>query len=358
MKTASVNSPETNISIQHTAPEKIIAVWLFVLCGMVFFMVILGGLTRLTHSGLSMVSWRPITGWLPPIGVQEWQSVFELYKETPEFKKINDGMTIDGFKSIFWLEYGHRLWGRIIGIVFIFPFLFFLFKGWIRRGLAPRLIIILIMGGFQGVLGWYMVKSGLIDNPDVSQYRLVAHLSAAIIIYGFMFWVAMSLVRVRHEVLPDFSIKLLFASIFVTCWIFATIISGGFVAGLDAGLIYNTFPLMDGQFIPDGLWNMQPWHKNLFENVTTVQFNHRVFAEVSLLLIIGLWWYVRRSNVSRLVLRPFQAMLIMVFIQVTLGILTLMFVVPIFVASLHQLGALILFTFSLWGAHMLRYRDE
>ena len=173
-----------------------------------------------------------------------------------------------------------------------------------------------------------------------------------------MFWVAMSLVRVRHEVLPDFSIKLLFASIFVTCWIFATIISGGFVAGLDAGLIYNTFPLMDGQFIPDGLWNMQPWHKNLFENVTTVQFNHRVFAEVSLLLIIGLWWYVRRSNVSRLVLRPFQAMLIMVFIQVTLGILTLMFVVPIFVASLHQLGALILFTFSLWGAHMLRYRDE
>ena len=358
MKTASVNSPETNISIQHTAPEKIIAVWLFVLCGMVFFMVILGGLTRLTHSGLSMVSWRPITGWLPPIGVQEWQSVFDLYKETPEFKKINDGMTIDGFKSIFWLEYSHRLWGRIIGIVFIFPFLFFLFKGRIRRGLAPRLIIILIMGGFQGVLGWYMVKSGLIDNPDVSQYRLVAHLSAAIIIYGFMFWVAMSLVRVRHEVLPDFSIKLLFASIFVTCWIFATIISGGFVAGLDAGLIYNTFPLMDGQFIPDGLWNMQPWHKNLFENVTTVQFNHRVFAEVSLLLIIGLWWYVRRSNVSRLVLRPFQAMLIMVFIQVTLGILTLMFVVPIFVASLHQLGALILFTFSLWGAHMLRYRDE
>ena len=358
MKTASVNSPETNISIQHTDPEKIIAAWLFVLCGMVFFMVILGGLTRLTHSGLSMVSWRPVTGWLPPIGVQEWQSVFDLYKETPEFKKINDGMTIDGFKSIFWLEYSHRLWGRIIGIVFIFPFLFFLFKGWIRRGLAPRLIIILIMGGFQGVLGWYMVKSGLIDNPDVSQYRLVAHLSAAIIIYGFMFWVAMSLVRVRHEVLPDFSIKLLFASIFVTCWIFATIISGGFVAGLDAGLIYNTFPLMDGQFIPDGLWNTQPWHKNLFENVTTVQFNHRVFAEVSLLLIIGLWWYVRRSNVSRLVLRPFQAMLIMVFIQVTLGILTLMFVVPIFVASLHQLGALILFTFSLWGAHMLRYRDE
>ena len=358
MKTASVNSPKSNIVIYRTSPEKVIATWLFVLCGMVFFMVILGGLTRLTHSGLSMVSWRPMTGWLPPIGVQEWQSVFDLYKETPEFKIINDGMTVDGFKSIFWLEYGHRLWGRIIGIVFVLPFLFFLFKGWISRGLAPRLILILFMGGFQGVLGWYMVKSGLIDNPDVSQYRLVAHLSAAIIIYGYMFWVAMSLISVGHEVLTNSSVKFLFAGIFVSCWIFATIITGGFVAGLDAGLVYNTFPLMDGQFVPDGLWIMQPWHKNLFENVTTVQFDHRIFAEVSLLLIVGLWWSVRRSNVSRLVLRPFQAMLIMVFIQVTLGIITLMTVVPISVASLHQVGALILFTFSLWGIHALRYRHQ
>jgi heme a synthase len=358
MKTASVNSREKNLSIDHTAPEKVIATWLFVLCSMVFFMVILGGLTRLTHSGLSMVTWRPMTGWLPPIDVQEWQSVFDLYKETPEFKKINDGMTIEEFKSIFWLEYSHRLWGRIIGIVFVLPLLFFLLKGWVSRGLAPRLIVILFMGGFQGVLGWYMVKSGLIDNPDVSQYRLVAHLSAAIIIYGYMFWVAMSLMRVRHEVLPNFSVKLLFASVFVTCWIFATIVTGGFVAGLDAGLIYNTFPLMDGQFVPDGLWIMEPWHKNLFENVTTVQFDHRIFAEVSLLLIIGLWWFARRSNVSRLVLRPFLAMVIMIFIQVTLGIITLICVVPIFVASLHQVGALILFTFSLWAVHMSRYGDE
>jgi heme a synthase len=358
MKTASVNSPENNLLVRDTAPEKVIAMWLFVLCGMVFFMVILGGLTRLTHSGLSMVNWRPMTGWLPPIGVQEWQSVFDSYKETPEYKKINEGMTLDGFKSIFWLEYSHRLWGRIIGIVFILPFLFFFFKGWLSRRLAPRLIIILFMGGFQGVLGWYMVKSGLIDNPDVSQYRLVAHLSAAIIIYGYMFWVAMSLVSVRHGVPSDLSVKFLLASVFVTCWIFATIITGGFVAGLDAGLIYNTFPLMDGQFIPDELWSMQPWHKNLFENVTTVQFDHRIFAEVSLVLIVGLWWFARRSNVSRLALRPFQAMVIMVSVQVTLGIITLVSVVPIFVASLHQIGALILFTFSLWAVHMLKHRDE
>jgi cytochrome c oxidase assembly protein subunit 15 len=358
MKTASVNSPDPNLIIRCNSSEKIIAIWLFILCSMVFFMVILGGLTRLTHSGLSMVDWRPITGWLPPIGLQEWQSAFDLYKESPEFIKINDGMTIEGFKSIFWLEYSHRLWGRIMGVAFLLPFVFFIIKGRISRVVMPRLIIILLMGGFQGILGWYMVKSGLIDNPDVSQYRLAAHLSAAVIIYGYMFWVAMSLLQVQHDILRSSSPKFIIASVFVAFWIFLTIVSGGFVAGLDAGLTYNTFPLMDGQFVPDGLWSKEPWYINFFENITTVQFDHRILAEITLLLVVGAWWTAQKSNISKSVRKPFQLMLVMVLVQMALGISTLMLVVPVFVASLHQIGGLVLFTFSIWSVHNLMYKSK
>jgi len=353
MKTASVNLPDQDLISQHHATDKVIAKWLFVMCGMVFFMIILGGLTRLTHSGLSMVNWRPVMGWLPPIGLQEWQYVFDLYKESPEFKKLNDGMTIEGFKSIFWLEYSHRLWGRIMGVMFLLPFIFFLVKGWVNRKLMLRLIIIFLMGAFQGVLGWYMVKSGLIDNPDVSQYRLTAHLSAAIAIYGYMFWIGMSLVKVGHGVLIFASPRLMIASIFIMFLICLTMISGGFVAGLDAGLTYNTFPLMDGQFVPDGLWNRNPWYSNFFENITTVQFNHRILAETSLFLIVGVWLASRKTNISNSARALFNAMLIMVLVQFVLGIITLMFVVPIFVASLHQIGALVLFTFLLCAIHTL-----
>ena len=358
MKTTSVNSPNLNLIIRHSSPEKIIATWLLVLCSMVFFMVLLGGLTRLTHSGLSMVNWRPITGWLPPMSLQEWQSLFDLYKESPEFKKINDSMTIEGFKSIFWLEYSHRLWGRIMGVAFLLPFIFFIIKGWIGRALLPRLIVIFLMGGFQGMLGWYMVQSGLIDNPDVSQYRLASHLSAAVIIYGYMLWVAMSLLKVKHVILGYPSPKFMLASIFMAFWIFLTIVSGGFVAGLDAGLTYNTFPLMDGQLVPDGLWSNEPWYINFFENITTVQFNHRILAEITFLLVIGIWCVALKSNIANSILRPFHLMLVMVFIQVALGISTLMFVVPVFVASLHQIGALALFTLSIWSVHNLMYQSK
>ncbi|MEE2999477.1 MAG: COX15/CtaA family protein [Pseudomonadota bacterium] len=353
MKTTSTNLPDQGLVIQDNSTNQIIAKWLFGLCGMVFFMVILGGLTRLTHSGLSMVDWRPITGWLPPIGSEEWESVFDQYKESPEFKKINDGITIEGFKSIFWLEYFHRLWGRIMGVSLILPFIFFLAKGWINRKLIFRIIIIFLMGAFQGVLGWYMVKSGLMDNPDVSQYRLTAHLSAAIIIYGYMFWVAMSLIKSENDVLIFASPRLLSFSVFTAFWIFLTIISGGFVAGLDAGLTYNTFPLMDGQVVPGGMWDLDPWHRNFFENITTVQFDHRILAESSLVLVVGVWLMSRKANIPNFARVPFTAMLIMVLIQVALGIITLISVVPIFIALLHQIGALILFTISLWAIHTL-----
>jgi cytochrome c oxidase assembly protein subunit 15 len=353
MNSTSFNSQNNDMISVPDGPSKIIANWLFLLCGMVFLMVILGGLTRLTHSGLSMVDWRPITGWLPPLNAAEWQAVFELYKESPEFKKVNYDMTVEDFKSIFWLEFIHRLWGRSMGVVFIVPFVFFLIKGWVARLLVPRLIFIFLLGGLQGVLGWYMVKSGLIDNPDVSQYRLTAHFSAAVIIYGYMFWVALSLMKAPHTGLRKAPAGLLAATLFTAIWIFITMMSGGFVAGLDAGLTYNTFPLMDGQIVPEGLWTKSPWYLNLFENITTVQFNHRVLAETTFLLVIGIWWASRKSDLPMALRNKFHGLLIAALVQVSLGITTLLYAVPVAVASLHQAGSLVLLTFALWAVHGL-----
>lgn len=353
MNTTSFNLPLKGTISEPDRASKMIAAWLFILCGMVFIMVILGGLTRLTHSGLSMVDWRPITGWLPPMNSAEWQAVFDLYKESPEFKKVNYAMTVEDFKSIFWLEYVHRLWGRSMGVVFLLPFLFFLVKGWVSRPLVPRLILMFMLGGLQGVLGWYMVKSGLIDNPDVSQYRLTAHFSAAVIIYGYMFWVALSLLKTPHNTLRHVPHGLARATLVTAAWIFMTMMSGAFVAGLDAGLTYNTFPLMDGQIVPDGLWRQSPWYLNVFENITTVQFDHRIFAETTLLLVIGIWFAVRKSDLPMVARSAFHALLGMALVQVSLGIATLLYVVPVSLASLHQAGALVLFTLALWALHRL-----
>lgn len=337
--------------------SKVIATWLLTLCGMVFFMIVLGGLTRLTHSGLSMVDWRPLTGWLPPLNSSEWQAVFDLYKESPEYKKINYGMTIEGFKSIFWLEFAHRLWGRCMGIVFLLPCAFFLIKGWVSRSLMPRIFIIFLLGGSQGVLGWFMVKSGLIDNPDVSQYRLTAHFSAAVIIYGYMFWVALSLLKIPHGELKKAPPGLVVATTLTTAWVFLTMISGGFVAGLDAGLTYNTFPLMDGHLVPEGLWRMSPWYLNLFENITTVQFDHRVLAKITLIFITGIWWVAVKSDLPVGTLKIFNILFSLVFVQFALGVATLLLAMPISIASLHQAGSILLFTFALWALHRLSGRS-
>jgi cytochrome c oxidase assembly protein subunit 15 len=343
----------SNLNYEEYSPNRIIASWLFFLCGMVFVMVIVGGLTRLTHSGLSMVVWRPLTGWLPPMSSSEWQEVFSLYKGSPEFEKINFDMTIEGFKSIFWLEFVHRLWGRIMGIVFLIPFIFFIVKGWVTRNLLQRLVVIFVLAVFQGVLGWYMVKSGLIDNPDVSQYRLAAHFSAAVIIYGYMLWVALSLMTARQTPLKPATSGLSIAIIFTSVFIFITMISGGFVAGLDAGLIYNTFPLMDGQLVPTGLWELSPGYLNFFENIVTVQFDHRILAETTLVFVVGTWWIARKTNLPRGPRTAFNALFGMVLLQVALGIGTLIYVVPIGLASLHQVGSLVLFTFALCAIHSI-----
>ena len=238
-------------------------------------MILLGGATRLTGSGLSMVTWHP-TGVLPPLNAEEWLQEFERYQQFPEYQIINRDMNLDGFKRIYWFEYSHRMLGRLSGLVFLLPFLSFWLRKMIAPGLTPRLLVMFLLGGLQGLLGWYMVQSGLVNNPHVSQYRLSAHLISAILIYGFIMWTILNLDYPRpYRRLSESPIANWRKwSLVLLALVLITILSGGFVAGLKAGLIFNTFPLMGGQWIPEGIGAMTPWYMNLVENRVTVQFDH------------------------------------------------------------------------------------
>lgn len=332
-----------------------LAIWLFVICGMIFCMIVLGGATRLTESGLSMVHWKPITGIIPPIGDEEWQATFEKYKQFPEYQKINKGrgMDLESFKSIFYFEYSHRVLGRLIGIAFLLPFLYFLFKRKIHRKLTPRFVTMFILGGLQGLLGWYMVKSGLVNVPSVSQYRLTAHLGAAMAIYIFIFWTALNLVRPRlsNIEVPD---KLRRKSLATTIVIIIMILSGGFVAGTDAGFVFNTFPLMSGHFIPPFIYPKEPFYINMFEDLATIQFNHRIIAYLLCLMIPALWFMSRRYQLAARSKTILNLLLAMLIIQVSLGISTLLLVVPVSLGVMHQGGALLLLTLALLVNHELR----
>ena len=314
-------------------------------------MVILGGVTRLTGSGLSMVDWRPITGILPPLSDEAWERTFEMYQESPEFQKKNAFMNVDDFKGIFWLEYLHRLLGRTIGIVFLVPFLIFVWQGHIRRDEWLKYGAMFVLGGLQGVLGWYMVKSGLVDNPAVSQYRLTAHLVAAFLIYAYMLWVAMSLLWPSES---DRKHPWYGKSVALTAMITLTVISGGFVAGLKAGKIYNTFPMMGNYWIPPDFLALEPWWRNFFDNLATVQFDHRVLAITTFALIVAFWFRVPKANLPARARKGVNALLHTGILQVALGIATLLLVVPISLASIHQAVAMLLFTVALFVTHALK----
>ena len=338
----------------HGGSRRAIGVWLLVCCAMVFVMVVLGGVTRLTHSGLSMVEWKPLTGILPPLTTAEWHEAFAKYRQYPEFQKLNRGMDLAGFKAIFWLEYVHRLWGRAIGVVFAVPFVYFLLRRRIERSLAPKLAVMFVLGGLQGLMGWYMVRSGLVDRPDVSQYRLTVHLGAAFAIYGYMFWVALDLLLPRPAPLaePRRSMHRLVLALLAV--IVVTVLSGGLVAGTDAGLAYNTFPLMDGRLVPEGLLAMNPPLANAFENVIMVQFNHRVLALATAVLTVVLWLLARRAALPSRARAAHHALLGAAALQLVLGIATLLSAVALPVATVHQAGALVLFTALLWALFEMR----
>lgn len=331
--------------------NRSVAGWLLVCCALVFAMVVLGGVTRLTGSGLSMVDWRPVTGVLPPLDDGEWQQIFEMYQQTPEFRKKNTHMNVSDFKGIFWLEYLHRLLGRTIGIVFLLPFLFFLWKGHIRKRELPKYTLMFVLGGLQGVLGWYMVKSGLIDNPHVSHYRLTAHLIAAILIYAYMFWVALTLLYPRQDGKRH---RWYGRTLALTVLITVTIISGGFVAGLKAGRIYNTFPKMGAHWIPPDFLALRPAWKNFFDNMATVQFDHRLLAITTFALIVVYWVKSRNAGLPVRIRRGMNALMHTAVLQVALGISTLLLVVPVFLAASHQAVAMLLFTVALYLCHGFR----
>ncbi len=333
--------------------RKQVAGWLMLCCIMIFAMVVLGGVTRLTGSGLSMVEWDPIFGFVPPLDQQQWEDVFAKYRESPEYRKINANMDLHGFKSIYWFEFSHRVLGRSIGTVFLIPFLYFLWRGMLPRKWVPRLLFAFVLGGLQGLLGWYMVKSGLVDHPHVSQYRLTAHLGLALVIYCYLLWLLFDLLFPGREPehqkpRPGKAAK----------WLFAlagtTVLSGGFVAGLKAGYAYNTFPKMGDQWLPPAGWALQPGWRNLFENIATVQFDHRVLATLTFVSILLFWFRTRHRVTTRATRVGLDLLLLVVLAQVSLGISTLLLHVPVPLASLHQAGALTLLTVMLFINHRLR----
>jgi len=342
-------------------PQRtVVARWLLACCALVFVMVVLGGVTRLTHSGLSIVEWQPLVGTLPPLTDSDWNALFEKYRQTPEYQQVNLGMTLDGFKGIFWLEYFHRLLGRLIGIAFFVPFLYFLLRRKIDRALAWKLAGIFLLGALQGALGWYMVKSGLIDHPRVSHFRLTAHLALAFLIYAAMLWTALTLLPPQR--LDPESSQL--ARVRRMAWVLTglvslMVISGGFVAGIRAGLAYNTFPLMNGHIVPPELFAIEPWYRNFFYNMATVQFNHRLIAWMLALFVPWLWIRARAAALPPRLHAICNLLLIAVAVQAGLGIGTLLLAVPVGLGAAHQGGALVVFTLALMLNHGLRgYADH
>ena len=335
--------------------QQQVAAWLLLCCTMLFTLVVVGGVTRLTHSGLSIVEWQPLVGTLPPLSEQAWQDTFQKYQQTPEYQKVNLGMSLEEFKDIFWWEYGHRLLGRTIGLIYLVPFLYFLLRGKLDRTRVWQLGAIFVLGGLQGALGWYMVKSGLVDNPRVSQYRLTAHLGLALAIYAGMLWVALGLLAPRGAPPHDTPRRGLWPfSLVLTAIIFVMSLSGGLVAGIRAGLVYNTFPLMNGYWIPPQILLLEPWYSNFFDNAATVQFDHRLIAWLLAALVPWFWWRSRHVTLTpwaRLWCDTLPAVLIL---QLTLGIVTLLLAVPVALAAAHQAGALLLLTSALMANHQLQ----
>lgn len=328
-------------SLPDTASCKSVSHWLWLCAGMIFVMALIGAITRLTESGLSIAEWKPLIGALPPLSEAEWNRVFDVYKQTPQFHALNADMTLEGFKKIFWWEWVHRLWGRLIGLVFALPLLWFAVTRQVQGSRLLKLLGLLALGGLQGGIGWFMVASGLIDRPSVSQYRLALHLLTAVLLMALVIWQALSVVDRGGRLMAPSGVRgharLALLLVFVTmCW-------GAFVAGLDAGLVYNEFPLMGGRLLPEDALHLQPWWLNVFENPVGVQFLHRWLAVLTALVVFALGIELTHSpNVSERAAKLGRALMGVVVVQVTLGISTLLTQVNIILATAHQAGALLL----------------
>ena len=333
-------------SISHSGQIRI---WLLSTIIMVILMILIGGVTRLTDSGLSMVEWRPLWGFLPPISQFEWNRVFELYMKSPEYIFKNKGMSLEEFKEIFFWEYFHRLWGRLIGIIFIIPLLFFIIVKKIPKSILSKLFLILFLGGLQGFIGWWMVKSGLVNDPTVSQYRLTIHLSNALLILSLLIWVYLDVKEGVSQIKPDFSF-------FMFSILFITIIAGAFVAGMDAGLMYNEYPFMGDSLIPENYGEYKLLDP--FENPASAQFHHRHLALFTTLCTLFYCYKYYFESEDKKVKKLSLLISIVVCSQFTLGIITLINMVPVYLGAIHQTGAVILFISLICSMHRLNLIEK
>lgn len=333
-----------------TKDNKKVIYWLLTGCILIFIMVVVGGITRLTHSGLSISNYKLISGTIPPTNDVEWEKAFDLYKQYPEYKKLNNQFTIQDFKDIYFWEWLHRVIGRFIGLVFLIPFLYFLITKQLTKPTITKTIILLCLGAFQGFLGWYMVKSGLVDNPDVSHYRLAAHLTTAFITFAYTFWVALDLIFPQKK---NVNIKYRNLIRFGLAIILLQIIYGAFVAGLDAGFIHNHWPMMsEGKFIHETVYIEQnPVYKNFIEGKSGVQFIHRILAFVVVGFIITIFTKSRKMNSTKYQSKGINLLLILVSIQFLLGILTILLQVPVWLGVAHQIGAFFLLSAITFTLH-------
>ncbi|KAM9344806.1 heme A synthase COX15 [Symphorus nematophorus] len=358
---AGASSSPAAVTVPNAATNRIVGRWLLGCSGLVVGAVVLGGVTRLTESGLSMVDWHLVREMKPPQSQAEWEAEFSKYQQFPEFKIMNHEMTLPEFKFIFYMEWGHRMWGRLVGLAYILPTIYFWRKGYFTRSMKGKVLGLCGFVFFQGLLGWYMVKSGLEEKPEshdiprVSQYRLSAHLGSALLLYCASLWTGLTLLLPTHKLTE--TKRLLQLRRFAKGTgglVFLTALSGAFVAGLDAGLVYNSFPKMGERWIPDDLLAFSPTLKNFFENPTTVQFDHRILAISSLAAITGLYLFSRRMVLPRRAKVAITVLAAMAYTQVALGISTLLLYVPTPLAATHQSGSVALLSLAIWVLAELR----
>jgi heme a synthase len=332
---------------------RALRIWLAALAALIIAMILVGGATRLTDSGLSITEWKPIVGVVPPLLESDWNEAFAAYKTIPEYTELKRGMSLEEFKTIYWWEWTHRLLGRLIGFAFFIPFVAFWIAGAIPRALLPKLLGLFALGGLQGALGWYMVKSGLTLRTDVSHYRLAAHFGVALLILAYTLWLLFGLAREARVAARDRSAGLIAG--FVLALIFTQMLAGALVAGTDAGMGYNTWPLIDGAFVPPGLGEASPWYLNLFENPLTVQFEHRMLGYAVVLAALGqLAWLALKGAAQPLIGSAFTLALFAL-LQAALGVWTLLLSVPIALGLAHQAGAIAVFAAALYHFWLARH---
>jgi heme a synthase len=349
---------ETTASRLRYGSDKAVALWLFAIVAMIALMVVVGGLTRLTGSGLSITEWRPVTGAIPPLSDADWQVEFAKYQGTPQYDLINRGMGLAAFKTIYWWEWTHRLLGRLIGVAFALPFLAFLWQRRIDRALAFRLGIIFLLGAAQGLLGWWMVQSGLEgERVAVSQYRLAAHLGLAIMLFGYILWTALEVMRAPRTSIASASRFQPWALVFAGL-VFVQMLLGAFVAGLDAGQAFSSWPTYAGAWIPSGLYDLSPWWINHFENHALVHFQHRTLGYAVALMAVWLFFSLRGAGPDKPLRIAGTHVLVLTALQVALGIFTVISGVALVLAALHQIAALGVFASALWWAYALHRVHE